>query len=106
MDPRPLEGEQGRIHSIALGSTLAPVSGVFDFAEQSAGDVVDETADGNLLWNPRMGAQLLQLVADIFFNVLEGVEKKPVKERRYRCDSEFGCANPVRWYASTRNRCG
>jgi hypothetical protein len=38
------------------------------------GDVVDEAADGDTLGNPQMGAELLQLVAYIFFDVLEGVE--------------------------------
>src|ERR1700676_4614924 len=54
---------------------VAPRSGAPDFAEQSAGDVVDESADRDLLRNPRMSAQLLQLVTDIFFDVLECVEK-------------------------------
>src|SRR5437016_1396365 len=52
-----------------------PRSEVLDFAEMAAGDVVDEAADGDGLGNPRMGAELLQLVADIFFDVLEGIEE-------------------------------
>jgi hypothetical protein len=50
-------------------------SRVFDFAETPAGDVVDEAADSDTFGNPGMGAELLQLVADIFFDVLEGVEE-------------------------------
>jgi hypothetical protein len=49
-------------------------SGVLDFAEAPTGDVVDEAADGDTLGNPRMSPELLQLVADIFFDVLEGIE--------------------------------
>jgi len=41
----------------------------------AAGDVVDEAADGDGRRNPGMGAEFLQLVADIFFDVLEGVEE-------------------------------
>jgi len=41
----------------------------------AAGDVVDEAAHGDGLGNPGMGAELLQLVADIFIDVLEGVEE-------------------------------
>src|SRR6266550_4412793 len=52
-----------------------PRSGVLDFAEMAAGDVVDEAADGDGLGNPGMCAELLQLVADIFVDVLEGVEE-------------------------------
>ena len=50
-------------------------SGVFDFAETSTGDVVDEAADSDTLGNPGMSAELLQLVTNIFFDVLEGVEE-------------------------------
>jgi len=50
-------------------------SAVLDFAESAAGDVIDEAADGHCLGNPGMGMKLLQLVADIFFDVLEGVEE-------------------------------
>src|SRR5258706_9218723 len=41
----------------------------------AASDVVDEAAHGDGLGNPWMGAELLQLVADIFIDVLEGVEE-------------------------------
>src|SRR5882762_11491737 len=41
----------------------------------AAGDVVDEAADGDGRGNPGMGAELLQLVTNIFFDVLEGVEE-------------------------------
>ena len=80
-------------------------SGILDFAETATCDVVDEAADGDTLGNPRMGAELLQLVADIFFDVLEGVEGGGSDQRRFRCDSGFWCASPARWYASIRNRC-
>ena len=43
--------------------------------EKATRDVVDEAADGYSLGNPGMGVELLQLVADIFFDVLEGVEE-------------------------------
>src|SRR5882762_25197 len=65
-----------------LGASLFTVAlhrvwvlGVFDFAEMAAGDVVDEAADGDGLGNPGMAAELLQLVADIFFDIFEGVEE-------------------------------
>jgi hypothetical protein len=45
-------------------------SGVLDFAQKSTGKVVDESADSGTLGNPGMGAEFLQLVADIFSNVL------------------------------------
>jgi hypothetical protein len=48
---------------------------MLDFAELAGGDVVDEAADGYGGGNPRVGAEFLQLVADVFFDVLEGVEK-------------------------------
>ena len=74
--------EQARLfHKIAiqpvttLGYGASVASGVLDFAETSTGDVVDEAADSDALGNPRMGAELLQLVADIFIYVLEGVEE-------------------------------
>ena len=47
----------------------------FYFAELAGGDVVDKAADGDTFWNPRMGAELLQLVTHIFIDVLEGVEE-------------------------------
>src|SRR5260370_24052078 len=50
-------------------------SGVLDFTEMAAGNVVDKAAYGEGLGNPGMGAELLQLVADIFFDVLERVEE-------------------------------
>src|SRR6266478_2979661 len=50
-------------------------SGVLDFTEMAAGNVVDKAADGEGLGNPGMGAELLQLVADIFFDVLERVKE-------------------------------
>src|SRR5271154_1590353 len=50
-------------------------SDIFDFAEEAVSDVVDKAADRNLISNPGMRPELLQLVADIFVDVLEGVEK-------------------------------
>jgi hypothetical protein len=49
-------------------------SSILDFAETPTGDVVDEATNGDTLGNPRMRAELLQLVADIFLDVLEGIE--------------------------------
>ena len=48
---------------------------MFDFAEKAAGDVVNEAANHDGIRNPRVGAELLQLVAYIFFDVLEGVKE-------------------------------
>jgi len=48
---------------------------VLDFAEVAGGDVVDESADGYGGGDPGMGAELLQLVAYVFVDVLEGVEE-------------------------------
>src|SRR6267378_4173741 len=57
------------------GSFSSSRSVVFDFAEMAAGDVIDEAADGDSLGNPRVGAELLQLVANIFFDAMEGIEE-------------------------------
>ena len=43
--------------------------------QKSSGDVVDEATDSDTHGNPGMGAELLQLVADIFIDVLEGEEE-------------------------------
>ena len=51
------------------------VSRVLDFAEAPVGHVVDEAAHGDFFGDPGMGAQLLELVTDVFFDVLEGVEE-------------------------------
>jgi len=48
---------------------------VLDFAELAGGYVVDEAADGYGGGDPGVGAKLLQLVAHVFFDVLEGVEE-------------------------------
>jgi len=50
-------------------------SGVFYFAETAISNVVHESSDSNGLRNPRMRAEFLQLVADIFFDVSECVEE-------------------------------
>jgi hypothetical protein len=56
------------------GRKPAPIL-CLDFAKAAAGYVVDEATDGDLLGNPGMSAQLLELVADIFFDILESVEE-------------------------------
>src|SRR6516162_3858473 len=61
-DKRPLTGSQTR-------------SAVLNFAQEAGRDVVDKPANGDFFRNPRMGAQLLQLVADVLVNILEGVKK-------------------------------
>src|SRR5258708_2645296 len=71
----PLEARWTPRRSDEIWVSLEPRSGVLDFPQMAASDVVDEAADGDGLGNPRMGAELLQLVADIFFDVLEGVEE-------------------------------
>src|SRR2546428_13893961 len=54
---------------------VPPKSEVLDFAKPPATDVIDEAANGHSPGNPGMSAELLQLVADILFDVLEGVEE-------------------------------
>lgn len=51
-------------------------SEVFDFTEAAGSYVVDEAADGYGLRYPWMGAELLELVADVFVDVLEGEEER------------------------------
>ena len=51
-------------------------SGVFDFTETPADNVVDEAANRNTLRNPWMRAQLLELVLYIFFDILERIEER------------------------------
>ena len=58
--------------TIPLHMTITELRNI---AETSIGDVVDEATDGDTLGNPGMGAEFLHLVADIFFNVLEGMER-------------------------------
>lgn len=53
----------------------ASSSPALNLPQQAAGDVVDEAADGHALRHPGMAAKLLQLVADIFLDILEGVEE-------------------------------
>ena len=38
------------------------------------GNFIDKTTNGNGFWNPWMGTEFLQLLADIFFEVLKCVE--------------------------------
>src|SRR5882762_5710227 len=71
----PLEARWTPCRSDEIRVSMEPRSGVLDFPEMAAGDVVDEAADGYGLGDPGMCAELLQLVADIFFDVLEGVEE-------------------------------
>src|SRR5437667_4670394 len=54
---------------------VPPKSEVFDFAELAVADVVDEAADDHGPGNPGMGAELLHMVADVFFELMEGVEE-------------------------------
>ena len=46
-----------------------------DFAKLSAGHIIDKSAYSDFLGNPRVGAKLLQLMTDIFVDVLKSVEK-------------------------------
>src|SRR5271154_5656141 len=57
---------------------------ILDFAQAATGYVVNESTQGDLLGNPRMGTQLLQLMEHIFINVLKRVE--PRRSDR-RCSS-------------------
>ena len=61
----------GRRQSGCLGSSLR----VFDFAELAAADVVNEAPDFDGFGDPRVSVEFFQLVADVFFDVLEGVEE-------------------------------
>src|SRR5450631_2855150 len=60
-------------------------SGIFDFAEEAAGNIVDKAAGCDLVGDPGVRAELLQLMANIFIDVLEGVEEG-------RCDGGGSCA--------------
>jgi hypothetical protein len=48
---------------------------MLDFAEFAGGHVVNEAADAYRGGDPGVSVELLQLVADVFFDVLEGVEE-------------------------------
>src|SRR5579864_3616828 len=48
---------------------------ISDFPEPAVGHVIDKTAHSYLFGNPRMGAQLLQLVANVFVDILKGVKE-------------------------------
>jgi hypothetical protein len=48
---------------------------VLDFAKEAGSYVVYEAANRECFRNPRMGAKFLQLVADVFFDVLESVKE-------------------------------
>src|SRR5690349_12329761 len=61
-----------------------PSSSHRNLAQPASAYVVDEAAHRYLLWNPRMGAQLLQLVPHVFVNILEGVEKSRRNRRGSR----------------------
>jgi len=75
---------------------------VLDFTKPSAGDIVDEAADGNGIRDPWMGAELCNWWRNVFIDVLEGVKKRE-QRRRFRCDSGFGSANSFLWYASPQS---
>ena len=49
---------------------------MFDLAELPVGDVVDKATDGHGFGNPRMRVKFLQLLANVFFDVLERVEER------------------------------
>ena len=68
----PAEGKPYKVQRVRW---KVPESEVGDFAEAAGGDIVDEATDGNGLRDPRMGAEFLELVADIFVDVLEGEEE-------------------------------
>jgi len=46
------------------------------FTQLSAGHIIDKTAHGDLLGNPGVRAKLLQLMTDIFVDVLKGVKER------------------------------
>ena len=47
-----------------------------DFAKASVGHIINEATHRDFLGNPGMRAQLLQLMAHILFNVLEGIKER------------------------------
>ena len=63
---------------LADESSLAAISPwlFHDFTKKAITYVINEAAYGDSFGNPGMRSQLLQLVADIFINVLEGVEER------------------------------
>src|SRR2546426_11711138 len=69
---------------------VPPKSEVLDFAKPPATDVIDEAANGHSPGNPGMSAELLQLVADILFDVLEGVEEGGGDSGGFRASVGFG----------------
>ena len=61
-----------------MDRALAKLNGtlsILDFAQTAIRHIIDKSADCNLLRNPGMAPKLLQLVADIFLDVLERVEE-------------------------------
>ena len=60
---------------IASNTWLRDLAGG-NFAKLSAGHIINEATHGDFLGNPRMRAQLLQLMADIFLDILEGVKER------------------------------
>src|SRR4029077_16318474 len=58
------------------GAGIKSALTILNFAKQTAGYVVDEATDPDRFRNPGVGAKFLQLMADIFINVLEGVEER------------------------------
>ena len=51
-------------------------SAACDFAKFSGGHIIDKSSYGDFLGNPRMRAKLLQLMADIFVDVLKRVKER------------------------------
>src|ERR1700756_1558163 len=82
----PFESSRAAFALPRIGGTAPPADHTSlashrDLAQPAVAYVVDEAAHRNFLWNPRMRAQLLQLVAHVLLDVLERIEEC----RGYRC---------------------
>src|SRR5215469_291601 len=67
--------EESRLCYSLITTHYSLSSEVFDFAQESGDHVINEATHHNFLGNPRMGAELLQLMADVFVEILKGVEE-------------------------------
>ena len=67
--------ESGKADFVAHAHRRKKGSKVLDLAQEPRDNVVDEAAYGNFLGNPRMRAEFLQLMAHVFVDVLESIEK-------------------------------
>src|ERR1700730_5807281 len=47
---------------------------VRNFAQKASGDIVHKPSNCDSFWNPRVGAKFLQLLANIFVNILKAIE--------------------------------